>query len=58
MKPRDSLTAIGGGSSMTGVLFLMAGRGGAHPGLLLIGEILAAVGFILLIVKKWKEWQS
>lgn len=54
---RDTMTAIGGGGTMVGLLLVLASRG-AHNGLLWGGQILIAVGFILLVLKLWKQWQS
>jgi hypothetical protein len=52
---RDSLTAIGRGSTIAGLLLVLAG--GAHPGLLLAGKALIGVGIVLLIVHFWRQSQ-
>jgi hypothetical protein len=52
---RDSLTAIGRGSTIVGLLFVFAGGSGAHPWLLLEGKILIGVGVVLLIVHFWRQ---
>jgi hypothetical protein len=50
---RDTLTAIGRGSTIVGLLFVLAG--GAHPFLLLAGKVLIGVGIVLLIVHFWRQ---
>ena len=53
---RDTLTAIGRGSTIVGLLFVLAG--GAHPWLLLAGKALIGVGMVLLIVHFWRRSRS
>jgi hypothetical protein len=48
---RNSLTAIGRGSTIVGLLLVLAGSRGAIPALLLAGQILIGVGVILLFVQ-------
>jgi hypothetical protein len=52
---RDTLTAIGRGSTIAGLLFALAGASGAHPWLLMVGKVLIGVGIVLLIVHFWKQ---
>jgi hypothetical protein len=47
---RDSLTALGRGSTIVGLLFVAAGAKGEHPRLLIVGQILIGIGIIGLIV--------
>jgi hypothetical protein len=54
---RDSVTAVGFGCTMVGLLLALASRG-AHNWLLWGGQILIALGFVLLLVKLWKRRQS
>ena len=56
VKVRDTMTTIGGGSTMVGLLLVLASRG-AHNWFLWAGQILIAVGFVLLVIKLWKRWQ-
>lgn len=53
---RDTLTAIGGGSTFVGMIFLLGGD--AHPQMELAGKVLIVIGIVLFIVKVWKHWQS
>ena len=52
---RDTLTAIGRGCTIAGLLFVLAG--GTHPGLLLAGKVLIGVGIVLLVVHLWRQSQ-
>lgn len=52
---RDTLTAIGRGSTIVGLLFMLAG--GAYPWLLFAGKVLIGVGIVLLIVHFWRQSQ-
>jgi hypothetical protein len=52
---RDTLTAIGRGCTIAGLLFVLAG--GAHPWLLLAGKVLIGAGIVLLIVHLWRQSQ-
>ena len=52
---RDTLTAIGRGATIVGLLFVLAG--GSHPWLLLAGKALIGVGIVLLIVHFWRQAQ-
>ena len=54
---RNTLTAIGRGSTIAGLLFVLAGASGTHPWLLLVGKVLIGVGIVLLIVHFWKQSQ-
>ena len=47
---RDSLTAIGRGCTIVGLLLVLGGSRGAHSQLLLAGQMLIGVGVLLLIV--------
>jgi hypothetical protein len=55
---RDSITAIGGGSTMVGLLLALASDRGRHRWLLLAGQVLIALGAILFIIRLWKQRQS
>jgi hypothetical protein len=50
---RDTLTAVGRGSTLVGLIFVLAG--GAHPWMLLVGKVLIGVGIVLLIVYFWRQ---
>jgi len=52
---RNSLTAIGRGSTIAGLIFVLAGAKGAHPWLLLVGKVLIGAGIVLLMVHFWKQ---
>ncbi len=52
---RDNLTVIGRGSTIVGLLFVLAGASGAYPWLLLAGKGLIGVGIVLLVVHFWKQ---
>ena len=54
---RNTLTAIGRGSTIAGLLLVLAGASGTHPWLLLVGKVLIGVGIVLLIVHFWKQSQ-
>jgi len=54
---RNSLTAIGRGSTIAGLLLVAASRG-TNPRLLLAGQILIGVGIVLLIVYFWQRSRS
>jgi len=47
---RGSVTAIGRSFTIVGLLLVLAGSRGAHPRLLLAGQILIGAGIVLLIV--------
>ena len=55
---RDSLTAIGGGSSMVGLIFLLAGNHSSHLWMPIVGKILIGVGAVLLAFRAWRQWKS
>jgi hypothetical protein len=54
---RDTVTAIGGGSTLVGLLFVLAGSQPNHPQFLLAGKVLIGIGIVLLIFKLWKRSQ-
>jgi hypothetical protein len=51
-----SITAIGRGSTVVGLLCVVVGSQSKKPWLLLAGKVLIGVGILLLIVKLWKRW--
>ena len=55
---RDTLTAIGGGSTFVGMIFLLGGVSNAHPPMELAGKVLIGIGIVLFLVKVWEHWQS
>jgi hypothetical protein len=55
---KDSLTAIGRGATIVGLLFVLAGSRGNHPSVLLTGQILIGIGIVLLIVHFWTRSQQ
>ena len=55
---RDTLTAVGGGSTFVGMIFLLGAANNAHPQMELAGKILIAVGIVLFAVKVWRHWKA
>ena len=55
---RDTVTAIGGGSAVVGLLFVLAGSQPDHSLFLLAGKFLIGISTVLLVFKIWKRSQE
>ncbi len=55
---RDTVTAIGGGSTFVGLVFMLAGSQPDHSWFLLAGKFLIGIGIVLLVFKIWKRSQE
>lgn len=53
-----NLTAIGRGSTMVGLLCIVASSKTSRPWLLLAGQLLAGLGIVLLLVHFWMLWKQ
>ena len=52
---KHTLTAIGRGSTIAGLLLVLAGAKGSHLWLLLAGKVLIGLGIVLLMIHFWKQ---
>lgn len=57
VKMTASLTAIGRGSTIVGLILILAAKSGTSAWMLRTGEILIAVGIVLLMVHFWRQWR-
>lgn len=58
LEVNKTLTAIGRGSTMVGLLCMVASSKTSRPWLLLAGQLLAGLGIILLLVHFWMLWKQ